>query len=110
MNDAENLAKLIRHLPPHTCQEFITSQISIEFPELDRKSSLTMQRQAAAIKYMVEQANKGKWELPAAEILGSVYGTQNLGRSRRMQDLFKSNSQWRDYITNHEKGIWGFIT
>jgi len=45
MNDAENLAKLIRHLPPHTCQEFITSQISIEFPELDRKSSLTMQRQ-----------------------------------------------------------------
>jgi len=67
-------------------------------------------KQAAAIKYMVEQANKGKWELPAAEILGSVYGTQNLGRSRRMQDLFKSNSQWRDYITNHEKGIWGFIT
>jgi hypothetical protein len=67
-------------------------------------------KQAAAIKYMVDQANKGRWELPAAEILGGVYGRQNLGRSRRIQDLFKSNSQWRDYITNHEKGIWGFVT
>ncbi|NRP14974.1 hypothetical protein [Marinobacterium sp. xm-a-152] len=71
---------------------------------------ITGLKQAAAVKYMAEQANKGRWKLSAAEILGSVYGTQNLGRSRRMQDLFKSNSQWRDYITNHEKGIWGFVT
>ena len=71
---------------------------------------ITGPKQAAAVKYMAEQANNGRWELSAAEILGSVYGTQNLGRSRRMQDLFKSNSQWRDYITNHEKGIWGFMT
>ena len=67
-------------------------------------------KQAAAIKYMVEQSNKGRWELTAAEILNAAYGPQSIGRSRRMRDLFKSNSQWRDYITNHEKGIWGFTT
>lgn len=71
---------------------------------------ITGPKQAAAVKYMAEQANKGRRELSAAEILGAVYGTQQHGRSRRMQDLFKSNSQWRDYITNHEKGIWGFVT
>ena len=71
---------------------------------------ITGAKQAAAVKYMAEQANKGRWELSAAEILNAAYGPQSIGRSRRMRDLFKSNSQWRDYITNHEKGIWGFTT
>jgi len=66
--------------------------------------------QIKAIRYMAEQAIKGRWDLPAGEILNAVYGTQKVGRSRRMQDLFKSNAQWRSYITNRENGIWGFVT
>ena len=71
---------------------------------------ITGPKQAAAVKYMAEQANKGRRELSAAEILGAVYGTQQHGRSRRMRDLFKSNSQWQSYITSNEKGHWRIIT
>jgi hypothetical protein len=65
-------------------------------------------KQAAAIKYMVEQSNKGRWELTAAEILNAAYGAQSIGRSRRMQNLFSGNEVWRDYITSHRKGFWEF--
>ena len=65
-------------------------------------------KQAAAIKYMVEQTNKGRCELSAAEILNAAYGAQSIGRSRRMQNLFSGNEVWRDYITSHRKGFWEF--
>ena len=65
-------------------------------------------KQAAAIKYMVEQTNKGRGELSAAEILKAAYGAQSIGRSRRMQNLFSGNEVWRDYITSHRKGFWKF--
>ena len=65
-------------------------------------------KQAAAIKYMVEQTNKGRGELSAAEILNAAYGAQSIGRSRRMQNLFSGNEVWRDYITSHRKGFWEF--
>ena len=65
-------------------------------------------KQAAAIKYMVEQTNKGRGELSAAEILNAAYGAQSIGRSRRMQNLFSGNEVWRDYITSHRKGFWKF--
>ena len=65
-------------------------------------------KQAAAIKYMVEQTNKGRGEMSAAEILHAAYGAQSIGRSRRMQNLFSGNEVWRDYITSHRKGFWKF--
>jgi hypothetical protein len=66
-------------------------------------------KQAAAIKYMVEQANKGRWQLTAAEILNAAYGAQSIGRSRRIQSLFSGNEVWRDYIQSNGNGIYSFI-
>lgn len=67
-------------------------------------------KQAAAIKYMAEQAYKGRWELSAAEILKTVNGNKTHGICRRIPSLFNGNDAWHGYITNLRRGVWGFIT
>ena len=66
------------------------------------------ERQAAAVRYMVEQALNGRWLLPAAEILGAAYRDKKIGRSPRIQSLFSGNADWETYIVNPEKGKYGF--
>lgn len=65
-------------------------------------------RQAAAVRYMFEQAVNDRWLLPAAEILGAAYPDKKTARSQRMQNLFSGNTAWEDYIANPEKGKYGF--
>ena len=67
-------------------------------------------KQAAAIKYMAEQAYKGRWELSASEILKAVNGNKTHGICRRIPSLFNGNDDWHGYITNIRRGVWGFIT
>lgn len=66
------------------------------------------ERQAAAVRYMFEQAINDRWILPAAEILGAAYADKKTARSLRMQSLFRGNADWEDYIDNPEKGKYGF--
>lgn len=68
-------------------------------------------RQAAAVNYMYQQARKGQWVLDVSEILAAVYPERKTEESRtglKMQDLFKGNTMWRLYISNPEKGKYGF--
>ncbi len=46
MNDAENLTKLLSHLPPETFHNFITNEIGILLAPLDPKESKKKQRKA----------------------------------------------------------------
>jgi hypothetical protein len=66
------------------------------------------ERQAAAVRYMFEQAINDRWILPAAEILDAAYADKKTARSQRMQNLFSGNTDWEDYIDNPEKGKYGF--
>jgi len=66
------------------------------------------ERQAAAVRYMFEQATNDRWILPAAEILDAAYADKKTARSQRMQNLFSGNTDWEDYIDNPEKGKYGF--
>ena len=66
------------------------------------------QRQAAAVKYMYEQACRDRWLLDAAEILLVANGGRRSGKSVRMQNLFSGNDEWKNYITNPQKGKYGF--
>ena len=66
------------------------------------------ERQAAAVRYMFEQAINDRWILPAAEILDAAYADKKTARSQRMQNLFSGNTDWEDYIDNPEKGTYGF--
>lgn len=66
------------------------------------------ERQAAAVRYMYQQALNDRWVLSAAEILGAAYSDKKTARSQRMQNLFSGNTEWDDYIANPEKGKYGF--
>lgn len=65
-------------------------------------------RQAAAVRYMYQQAMNDRWLLTAREILGAAYPDQRAARSQRMQNLFSGNTEWEDYIANPERGKYGF--
>lgn len=68
-------------------------------------------RQAAAVRYMHQQACKGRWLLDAGEILAAAYPKgQELGKSRTMASLFNGNEKWRDFIANPVKGRYSFCT
>lgn len=66
------------------------------------------ERQAAAVRYMCQQAKNDRWLLSAAEILGAAYPERHTARSQRMQNLFRGNTEWTDYIDNPEKGKYRF--
>lgn len=65
-------------------------------------------RQAAAVRYMYEQAMNDRWLLSAGEILAAAYSDKKAARSQRMQNLFSGNTHWEDYIDNPEKGKYRF--
>ena len=65
-------------------------------------------RQAAAVRYMYEQARLDRWLLDAGEILAAAYPGKQVGKSQRMQNLFAGNNEWREYICNPEKGKYSF--
>ena len=46
MNDAENLSKLLGHLPPAVFREFMVSRFGVGMPELDAKQPKREQRAA----------------------------------------------------------------
>ncbi len=66
------------------------------------------ERQARAIEFMYVQWQKGRDLLDAAEILNATYPEKPHARSRRIQNLFAGNPQWRTYIANPERGKYGF--
>ena len=39
MNDAENLSKLLGHLPPAVFRSFMAAKFSLEMPDLDKKAA-----------------------------------------------------------------------
>ena len=65
-------------------------------------------RQAAAVKYLYEQARNGRWLVGAGEILAAAYPDKETGKSTRISSLFSGNEEWRDYLVNPEKGQYGF--
>ncbi len=68
-------------------------------------------KQCKAVAYMNEQAQLGRWELDASEILAAAYPERRTEESRKglkMQDLFKGNEKWREFIDNPAKGKYKF--
>ena len=44
MNDAENLSKLLGHLPPPVFREFMVGEFDLAMPDLDKKQGKQEQR------------------------------------------------------------------
>ncbi|WP_075795222.1 hypothetical protein [Massilia putida] len=69
------------------------------------------EHQPLAVAYMYEQARQGRWELDASEILAAAYPARRTEEDRKglkMQDLFKGNDKWREFIANPTKGKYAF--
>ena len=69
------------------------------------------EKQCNAVAYMFEQAQQGRWELEAHEILAAAYPARRTEESRkgsRMQDLFKGNTKWREFIVSAGHGKYMF--
>lgn len=64
--------------------------------------------QAAAVHYLFKQAQQDRWLLKAEEILKAVYPGRTMGRSVRLQSLFRGNDEWTVYIHNPQRGYYGF--
>jgi hypothetical protein len=65
-------------------------------------------KQAAAVNYLYQQALHDRWWVPAQEILRAVYPNKMLGRSARMQNLFRGNLLWEVYLASNGSGHYGF--
>lgn len=65
-------------------------------------------KQAAAVDYLYQQALLDRWWVPAQEILRAVYPNKTLGRSTRMQNLFRGNLLWEVYLASNGSGHYGF--
>ena len=68
-------------------------------------------KQCKAVAYMYEQAQLGRWELAASEILAAAYPERCTEESRvglKMQSLFRANKKWREFIDNPAKGKYKF--
>ncbi len=66
------------------------------------------ERRPLAIRYMYEQAKKGRWELPAKEILAATKIPGQRGGATRMQSLFSNSLEWEDYIVSPKRGYYCF--
>lgn len=69
------------------------------------------EKQSMAVAYMFEQAQDGRWELDAREILAAAYPElrhEDSLKGKRMQDLFSGNEMWRTFIANPAKGKYAF--
>ena len=69
------------------------------------------EKQARAVAYMYAQAQQNRWEVDASELLAAAYPERRTEDSRKglkMQDLFKGNDKWREFIANPSKGKYAF--
>ena len=93
--------------------------LPVHFDEYTNTNTLTIRskpkpwhikgdRQAAAVKYLYQQACNDRWTLSANEILKAAFPDKKTFRSLRMQSLFSGNAFWEDYIVSDGNGQYGF--
>lgn len=73
--------------------------------------TISGEKQHKAVEYMYAQAQLGRWELDASEILAAAYPERRTEESRKglkMQSLFSGNEKWREFIDNPVKGKYTF--
>lgn len=65
---------------------------------------VTGPKQAAVVKYLVEQFENGRQRVSAGDILVAAHGSREAARGKRVPSIFSGNSQWLDYIEHDEAG------
>lgn len=66
--------------------------------------TVTGPKQAAVVKYLVEQFEKGRHRVSAGDILVAAHGSREAARGKRVPSIFSGNTQWLDYIEHDDSG------
>lgn len=66
--------------------------------------TVTGPKQAAVVKYLVEQFEKGRYRVSAGDILVAAHGSREAARGKRVPSIFSGNTQWLDYIEHDDAG------
>ncbi len=82
------------------------NDIILQIPEKD-PWRIRGKRQAQVVLYMHEQALKGRWVLPAKDLL--MCGAKEMHRvSKQVSTLFSGSDVWKNYITSPTYGHYSF--
>lgn len=66
--------------------------------------TVTGPKQAAVVKYLVEQFENGRQRVSAGDILVAAHGSREAARGKRVPSIFSGNSQWLEYIEHDDAG------
>lgn len=66
--------------------------------------TVTGPKQAAVVKYLVEQFEKGRHRVSAGDILVAAHGSREAARGKRVPSIFSGNTQWLDYLEHDDAG------
>ena len=112
MNDAENLTKLMGHLPPIVFHDFVTSEFNIELPPLDTKQSKKAQRETMeSALAAIEVVKRQKIEEIAERIVLLSDGAGQDVIEGISQDIFDDNDKvaFAAIRNQYERALWLYI-
>ncbi|MDA8327555.1 MAG: hypothetical protein M0Z83_01125 [Betaproteobacteria bacterium] len=112
MNDAENLTKLMGHLPPIVFHDFVTREFNIELPPLDTKQSKKAQRETMeSALAAIEVVKRQKIEEIAERIVLLSDGAGQDVIEGISQDIFGDNDKmaFAAIRNQYERALWLYI-
>ena len=112
MNDAENLSKLLNHLPPACFRSFLTDEFGLEMPELDNKESKKNQRAAMeAALTSINMSKRQSIEEIAEEIILLSDGPGQDVIDGLRQELFddKARAEFSAIRSQYERSVWLYL-
>jgi hypothetical protein len=66
--------------------------------------TITGPKQAAVVKYLVEQFHNERHRVSAGDILVAAHGSRAAASRKRVASIFSGNTQWLDYIVHDDDG------
>lgn len=109
MNDAENLSKLLGHLPPAVFRSFMAAKFSLEMPELDNKATKKDQRAGMeAVLATLEVSARQRIEEVAEQIILLSDGPGQDVLEGFSQDIFDESAQaeFEGLRNQYERALW----
>jgi len=112
MNDAENLSKLLGHLPPAVFRSFMAAKFSLEMPDLDKKAAKKDQRAGMeAVVAALDVSARQRIEEVAEQIILLSDGPGQDVLDGFSQEIFddEARAQFEGIRSQYERALWIYL-
>ena len=112
MNDAENLSKLLGHLPPAVFRSFMAAKFSLEMPDLDKKAAKKDQRAGMeAVLAALDVSARQRIEEVAEQIILLSDGPGQDVLDGFSQEIFddEARAQFEAIRSQYERALWIYL-